>query len=110
MRLTDVSGIDLGIWLKAGYPFDMTEQNLEIIKMAINTYGWEQYDMTAWKGWHDLYTDDVPKIVKDTLTKELDWVLDEAVEWLTSQLPAGYYFTFEDCNFILTHEDYEVIK
>jgi len=109
MKLSEVSEQDLGIWLRAGYPFDMAEHNLRIIKLAIK-HGWERYSMTTWKGWYDLYVDDVPKVVKDTLRDELAWVLDEAVEWLTSQLPAGYYFTFEDTDFILTHEDYEVIK
>jgi hypothetical protein len=110
MKLADVSERDLGVWVRADVPFNMTEHNLEIIKMAINTYGWEQYSMTTWKGWHDLHEAETPEIVDDTLRDELAWVLDEAVEWLTSQLPAGYYFTFENTDFILTHEDYEVIK
>jgi len=107
MKLSDVSERDLGVWVTGATVHTAVEQNLEIIKGAINTWGWTAYDMKTWKTWYDLHTMDVPREPTADDLEDLSWILDEAVEWLTSQLPAGFYFTFCDTDFILTHEDYE---
>jgi len=109
MQLTDVTAQDLGVWLEGCIQYNPTEQNLAIIKLAIK-HGWRDYDMEAWQEMYDLNLHATPEPPTYSDTEDLAWVLDDAVEWLNNQLPDGYYFTFEDTHFILTHEDYEVIK
>jgi len=95
-----VSEKDLGVWVSAESR-SLTEQNLDIIKLAI-VAGWRQYSVEAYKEMRDLYLNGEPDM---TAHEELSWVLDEAVMYLDSQVPDGYYFTFSEGDFILTHED-----
>lgn len=107
MKLSDVKEYDLGVWIEGCTKHTPTEQNLEIIKIAINTYGWTDYSIEAWQEMYDLYLNEE---VTMSDYEDLSWILDDAVEWLNNQLPDGYYFTFEDTDFVLTHEDYEENK
>jgi hypothetical protein len=110
MKLSDISDRDLGVWVWGATRNSIVVQNLEIIKGAINTWGWDAYSIKDWTLMFKTHIDHEPQPPTEEDAIELSWVLDDAVEWMNNQLPAGYYFTFEDTNFILTHEDFEENK
>lgn len=94
---------DLGVWIEG---FNPTRQNLYIIKFAIE-HGWRDYSLEAWEEMCEQYIDGEPTMSD---YEELSWILDDAVDWLNNQLSNGYYFTFKDTDFVLTHEDLDLIN
>lgn len=103
--LADVTHNQLGTWIAGASSHTPTEQNLEIILLAI-VNGWSDYDYQAWG--------EMKKTMAFEPTQsdyeDLSWTLDDAVEWLNLQLPQGYYFTFVDTDFVLTHEDLQLVN
>jgi hypothetical protein len=103
MDLSNPEEKDLGVWVEG---FNPTKQNLYIIKFAIE-HGWRDYGLEYWEEMKDLYINSEPTMSD---YEDLAWVLDDAVNYLNNELSGGYYFTFKDTNFVLTHEDLELIN
>lgn len=101
MDLSNPEEKDLGVWVSG---FNPTSQNLAVIRFAIER-GWSDYSLEAWEEMNELYTNSEPTMSD---FEDLAWVLDDAIEYLNNKLSGGYYFTFKDTNFVLTHEDLEL--
>jgi len=104
MNLLDVDESKLGVWVEGATLRNPTEQNLVIIYLAIKS-GWEELTLDNWTEMYGTFIDSEPSY--DEL-EQLSWILDDSVEWLNNQISNGYYFTFRDGDFVLTHEDLEL--
>lgn len=104
MNLLDVDESKLGVWVEGATLNSPTEQNLVIIYLAVKA-GWEDYTMDSWTEMYRAFIEEEPTY--DDL-EQLSWILDDSIEWLNNQLTNGYYFTFRDTDFVLTHEDLEL--
>lgn len=103
MDLLNPKETDLGVWVEG---FKPTIQNLAVIKFAIE-HGWRDYSLEYWEEMNDLYTNGEPTMSD---YEDLSWILDDAVAYLNNELSGGYYFTFKDTHFVLTHEDLELVS
>ena len=102
VRLADVSDVHLGVWIEGSSVRNPYEFNIAIVELGLAN-GFE-INMQAWEN-------DKPMFLNGHATfdmvEDLGFLVDTVLDFLNAEIPAEFYFDFEDglCLFRVEDDD-----